>query len=79
MIPNEGKFRYSFDKGKTWLHDNYYAPFDFAVSKTTRQIEEEKAEINRLSKPYYLVDSKLGFNKSQRGVLKEYYQQQHVG
>lgn len=65
MIPNEGKFRYSFDKGKTWLHDNYYAPFDFAVSKTTRQIEEEKAEINRLSKPYYLVDSKLGFNKSQ--------------
>lgn len=65
VIPDEGKFRYSFDKGKTWLHDNYYAPFDFAVGKTNEQIEEEKSEIKRLSKPYYLVDSKLGFEKSQ--------------
>lgn len=62
-MPVEGKFRYSFVKGKSWLHDDYYAPFDFAISKSDDQIKNEKDEITRYSKPYYVVDEAVAYLK----------------
>jgi len=41
LFPKSGKFKYSFEKGKPWQSENYYAPFDFAIKKTDEEIEAE--------------------------------------
>lgn len=52
IFPQEGKFKYEFSKGKPWLHEDFYAPFDFTIYKLEADLEEEKLEaIQEL--PYY--------------------------
>jgi putative nucleotidyltransferase with HDIG domain len=52
-LPNEGKFKYDFQQGKPWLHENLYAPFDFAVLKSNENLLNEKAEIENNSSLYF--------------------------
>ena len=33
-LHREGKFKYEFQKGKTWMHNDLMAPFDFPIYKT---------------------------------------------
>jgi putative nucleotidyltransferase with HDIG domain len=42
IFPQEGKFKYEFSKGKPWLHEDLYAPFDFAISKLEDELAEER-------------------------------------
>ncbi len=51
-LPSEGKFKYEFQEGKPWLHENLYAPFDFAILKSDKQLEIERAEIVKQS-PFF--------------------------
>ena len=37
FLPKGGKFKYEFQKGKPWQNENLYAPFDFAIFKTTNK------------------------------------------
>ncbi len=50
---------YEFQNGKPWLHQNLIAPFDFAINKTTEEIEKEKTEIVSNSKPYFEIHSSI--------------------
>jgi len=52
IFPQEGKFKYEFSKGKPWLHEDLYAPFDFAITKLDEDIEKEKLEAVQ-GLPYY--------------------------
>ena len=52
-LPKEGKFKYDFQQGKPWLHENLYAPFDFAVLKSNENLLNEKAEIENNSSLYF--------------------------
>jgi len=63
VMPNEGKFRYSFVKGKVWLHDDYVAPFDCAINKSKSEIENETVDLARQSKRYFVFDEQLLFTK----------------
>jgi putative nucleotidyltransferase with HDIG domain len=63
IMPVEGKFRYSFVKGKSWLHDDYYAPFDFAISKTSDELKDEQSELVKQTKPYYVYNEEVAFEK----------------
>lgn len=45
LFPKEGKFKYEFQKGKPWLHENLIAPFDFAIFKSQDQIDQERTEV----------------------------------
>ncbi|MCB0819185.1 MAG: hypothetical protein KDC13_01085, partial [Bacteroidetes bacterium] len=53
VMPVEGKFRYSYVKGKVWLHDDYVAPFDFAINKSKDELNAEKELLLEQSKNYY--------------------------
>lgn len=75
ILPGEPKFKYEYQKGFPWRHENLIAPFDFAILKTAKEVEEEKAEqINTLI-PYFVNDTakykaellelKQGFNLTQ--------------
>lgn len=59
LFPKSGKFKYSFEKGKPWQSENYYAPFDFAIKKTDEEIEAERKTVNDNSQIYFDVDINL--------------------
>jgi hypothetical protein len=59
LFPKNGKFKYSFERGKPWQSENYYAPFDFAIKKTDEEIELERKEIIDNAQIYFDVDLNL--------------------
>jgi putative nucleotidyltransferase with HDIG domain len=59
VLPKEGRFRYEFSKGKPWLHDDLYAPFDFAIIKYDDELKAEKEDVLKGLKPYFLLDTAI--------------------
>lgn len=62
LFPKGGQFKYEFQKGKPWQYDNYYAPFDFAIQKTTDEIEVEKQQISKSSKQFFRYNEEVVLN-----------------
>jgi putative nucleotidyltransferase with HDIG domain len=56
LFPKGGQFKYDFSNGQLWKYDNLYAPFDFAIQKTTAEIAEEKQAVAFNSKRYFSQD-----------------------
>ncbi len=57
ILPGEPKFKYEYQRGFPWRHENLVAPFDFAILKTANELDDEKAEqINSLV-PYFFNDT----------------------
>lgn len=59
LFPKGGQFKYDFPQGKPWQYDNLYAPFDFAIQKTSEEIATEKKELASSSKKYFEVDASV--------------------
>lgn len=57
ILPGEPRFKYEYQKGFPWRHENLVAPFDFAILKTAREIEDEKAEQLKQVAPYFSFDT----------------------
>lgn len=57
FLPREGRFKYEYQKGQPWMHEDLFAPFDFALQKTDLEIQAEKAKILRNFKPFFQFDS----------------------
>ncbi|MCF8302312.1 MAG: HDIG domain-containing protein [Bacteroidales bacterium] len=53
MFPREGKFKYEFQKGKPWMHEDLIAPFNFAIQKSKKELKEEMAAALEDFKPYF--------------------------
>ncbi|MBN2756071.1 MAG: HDIG domain-containing protein [Bacteroidales bacterium] len=68
LFPGEGKFRYEFQKGQPWMHEDLVAPFDFAVNKMDNEIKAEKKEISNNFSPYFNFDSEI--NNKQLKIFK---------
>ena len=65
LFPREGKFKYEFQRGKPWQHEDLIAPFDFAILKQQAELKNERS--NALSEAYlfFRVDKdKIEFAKS---------------
>ena len=63
QFPHQGKFKYEFQKGKPWMHADLIAPFDFAVNKTSEQINAEKQDALSESGLFYTFDHSIGEGK----------------
>ncbi len=59
FFPKGGKFKYEFQKGKPWQYENYYAPFDFSIKKTSDEIASEKKTIKDNQVLYYNYDDTI--------------------
>ncbi len=44
ILPGEPKFKYEYQKGFPWKHENLVAPFDFTILKTAKELEDEKQQ-----------------------------------
>ncbi|RPH33791.1 MAG: HDIG domain-containing protein [Bacteroidales bacterium] len=56
FLPRQGKFKYEFQKGKPWMHEDLIAPFDFPIYKTEAELFEERNFILKDFKPYFNFD-----------------------
>lgn len=70
LFPKTGKFRYSFEKGKPWQSENLYAPFNFAIKKSLKEIEDERSTIEAKSPVFFEKTSTI-----EDEVLTDYIQQ----
>ncbi len=59
IFPKEGKFKYEFQRGRPWMHEDLIAPFDFAVLKSQEEVESERNEILKDHHPYFRFDSSM--------------------
>lgn len=59
VSPKESFFKYEFQIGKPWSHDDLIAPFNFAILKTSGQIDEEKKQIESSFVPYFRYDDDI--------------------
>ncbi len=63
ILPSEPRFMYEYQKGAPWKHENLVAPFDFAILKSSNEIEIEKREATRNFAPYFLADTLISTQK----------------
>ena len=68
LFPGERKFRYEFQKGQLWLHEDLIAPFDFAIYKMDKEISEEKEEVFESFTPYFIKSDEI--KKKQLNIFK---------
>lgn len=66
LFPTNVKFKYEFEKGQTWRHENLYAPFDFAIRKPETVVRAERQEILQTLKPVYRIDTTVAPRQEQR-------------
>ncbi len=59
LYPNNVKFKYEFQRGQIWKYDDLVAPFDFAIKKSEKELQEDKALIMKGFWPYYSLNSDL--------------------
>jgi len=57
ILPGEPTFKYEYQKGFPWRHDNLVAPFDFAILKSAQELETEKTEQIKTIIPYFKCDT----------------------
>lgn len=53
ITPTKSSFKYEFQLGHYWKHDNLISPFDFAINKSDKEINDEKNEITSNKKLYF--------------------------
>lgn len=70
VLPSEPHFKYEYQRGIPWKHRNLVAPFDFAVLKSSPEIEAEKKELTKDFAPYFSVDTFVAGAKTEE-LLKD--------
>lgn len=53
ISPKESIFRYEFQIGKPWSHNDLFAPFDFSILKTEKEMDEERSQILNNFAPFF--------------------------
>ncbi|SUJ27299.1 Predicted HD superfamily hydrolase [Sphingobacterium spiritivorum] len=53
FLPKQPRFRYEFEKGKVWNHDNLISPYNFAVLKTQEELNLDRKNILHTIQPIY--------------------------
>jgi len=57
LFPREGKFKYEFQRGKPWQHDDLIAPFDFAILKQQLELQRERKTALAEAYLFFRVDN----------------------
>ena len=59
-LPQEGRFRYEFQKGRPWMHETLIAPFNFAILKPDKVIDSERDSLLNALTPYFIYHDSVG-------------------
>ena len=59
VFPKQVQFFYDYENGQPWQSENLYAPFDFAIKKSSDQIELERIEAKANATVYFDRDNEV--------------------
>ncbi len=59
LIPNEGKFKYEYTRGRPWLYETLVAPVDIPILKSEAELKAEKNAKAADIIPYYRYLDKI--------------------
>lgn len=62
FLPKQARFRFEYEKGKTWMQKDLYSPYNYAIQKTNEEIEEDKNEVLNSVLPVYQNDTELALS-----------------
>ncbi|PRD56419.1 HD family phosphohydrolase [Sphingobacterium gobiense] len=57
FLPKQPRFRYEFEKGKVWNHENLVSPYNFAILKTQEELNRDKEQILKTVQPIYNLNA----------------------
>ncbi len=63
VYPGQVKFKYDFQKGKPWQHDDLVAEFNFTKQKTQKQLADEKKKLTENKDLFFEVDANVAKNQ----------------
>ncbi len=66
VLPKQARFKYEFEKGNVWLHEDLVSPFNFPIKKNTEEIKKDKEEIVKSVLPVYKIDEKVFSDQTQQ-------------
>ena len=70
-LPQEGRFRYEFQKGRPWMHSTLIAPFDFAILKSEKGLKEERDSLLKTLIPYFILHDSIEKRRDEEGCERE--------
>ena len=53
LMPNKGKFKYEYQRGRPWLYETLVAPVDFPILKSQQELRQEREHIASEMIPHY--------------------------
>lgn len=59
VLPKQPRFKYEFEKGMVWLHDDLVAPYNFSIRKKAAEIKQDRESIGKSILPVYRMDEKV--------------------
>jgi putative nucleotidyltransferase with HDIG domain len=69
LFPSKGKFKYEYQKGAPWQHDDLIAPFDFAIYKSNNELKMARDSVLRHYRPYFKLNVEVGAQQINKFVL----------
>lgn len=60
FLPREQAISFDFEEGKPWKYEQLTSTFSFAVYKSERALQQERAEVMAAQRPYYIMDTNKG-------------------
>src|SRR6202008_4322786 len=58
-LPKQAKFRYEYDRGRIWTQKDLVSPYNFAILKTSQEIESDQQDALRSVTPIYQYDDNI--------------------
>lgn len=58
-LPKQAKFRYEYERGRIWSQKDLISPYNFAILKTSQEIENEQQAALRSVTPIYQLDTNV--------------------
>lgn len=53
ILPDNARFKYDYERGQVWVHEDLEAPFDFPIFKTREAMIQEKEQWNETHPLYF--------------------------
>lgn len=63
VLPKQPRFKYEFEKGHVWLHEDLVSPYNFSIRKNLEEIKNDKESILKFVLPVYELDNKIVENQ----------------
>src|SRR5690606_16508166 len=66
FLPKHPRFRYEFEKGKVWMHEDLVSPYNFAILKTQDEINKNREDVLESIDPIYEFQSRVAEDQISR-------------